>query len=314
MAVSAAPFALKNLAAGLDAEQLRQAVASLVPNAGGLVQSGDLAVTQTTVASLGVLVGVGRAWMPGTVTANVSGQSYSTQGQYFALNDAPVTVTLDPANATNPRIDLIYIGAVDTQYGGASDKIWISKVTGAPAATPVVPTLPANSIALGQVAVAANATNVTNANITAIASIPTTAPARGVMAKKRVAGGGSYAGSGIGVVDNLASITFVGGRHYEITWQLTSYNGTVNGTYAAFDINTCSTADAPAVTTGLTQLDSATFSAPTSGYGQAATFSAYYDPTVTTTVQIKFTMRTVVGTQMNLPGYTWTIKDLGAQY
>lgn len=167
MAITAAPFALKNL--GLDAEPLRQAVASLIPNGGGIVQPGDLAVTQTGTPSLGVLVGVGRAWMPGTNTANLSGQTYSTQGQYFALNDAPFTVNLATADPTNPRIDLIYIGAVDTQYGGASNIIKIDKVTGTPNATPAVPTLPANSIALGQVAVAANAANVTNANITPVA-------------------------------------------------------------------------------------------------------------------------------------------------
>lgn len=164
MAIVAAPFALKNL--GLDAEPLRQAVASLVPNGGGIVQPGDLNVTQTSVLSLGVLVGVGRAWMPGTNTANLTGQNYSTQAQYFATNDAPFTVNLATADPTNARIDLIYIGAVDTFYGGATDIIKIDKVTGVPSGSPVVPTLPANSIPLAQVTVAANATTVANAVIT----------------------------------------------------------------------------------------------------------------------------------------------------
>ena len=167
MAITAAPFALKNL--GLDAEPLRQALASLVPNSGGLVQAGDLTISQTTVASLGVQPGVGRAWMPGNNTANLAGQSYSTQGQYFIVNDAtPVTVNLSTANATNPRIDLIYVGAVDTFYGGASDVIKFDKITGTPNASPVAPTLPAgsNALALATVYVAANATSVTNANIT----------------------------------------------------------------------------------------------------------------------------------------------------
>lgn len=165
MAINAAPFALKNL--GLDAEPLRQAVASLVPNAGGITQTGDFPVTQTTVPSLGVSVGVGRAWMPGTDVANYAGQTYSAQGQYFALNDAAVTVNLATANATNPRIDTIYIGTVDTFYGGATDIIKIDKVTGTPAASPVAPAAPTNSITLATVAVAANATTIVNANITA---------------------------------------------------------------------------------------------------------------------------------------------------
>lgn len=169
MAITSAPFALKNL--GLDAEPLRQAVASLLPNHGGIVQAGDLAVTQTGTPSLGVSISTGRAWMPGTNTANLAGKTYSTQGQYFALNDAPATVNLSTANATNPRIDLIYIGAVDTQYGGASNIIKFDKITGTPAASPVAPSLPAgsNAIALATVTVAANATSVTNANIVNLA-------------------------------------------------------------------------------------------------------------------------------------------------
>jgi hypothetical protein len=169
MAVSAAPFALKNLAAGLDAEQLRQAVASTNANAGGLVQAGDLPVTQTATPSMGVLVGVGRAWMPGTDVANLSGQSYSTQGQYFGLNAAAVTVTISTANATNPRIDLVYIGGLDSAYSGSSDLIKIDRVTGTAASSPAVPALPKNAIALAQVYVAANATSILNANITTVA-------------------------------------------------------------------------------------------------------------------------------------------------
>lgn len=170
MAISTAPFALKNL--GLDAEPLRQAVASLVPNQGGLVQTGDFSVTQTTTPSLAVSVGVGRVWMPGNNISNLASQTYSTQGQYFALNDAPVTVSLTTADATNPRIDLIYVGTVDTQYGGASNVVKIDKIIGTPAASPVAPTLPAgsNAIALATVTVAANATSILNANITNVAT------------------------------------------------------------------------------------------------------------------------------------------------
>lgn len=168
MAINAAPFALKNV--GVDADVLRQAVASLVPNTGGLVQSGDLAVTQTGTPSMAVSVGVGRAWLPGNNISNVSGQTYSTQGSYFAINDAAYTVTISAANATNPRIDVIYIAAVDTQYGGASDIVKLDKVTGTPAATPAVPAVPANAIALARVAVAANAPSIVTANITTVSS------------------------------------------------------------------------------------------------------------------------------------------------
>jgi hypothetical protein len=211
MAVSAAPFALKNLPAGLDAEQLRQALASVVPDGGGLVQTGDLAVTQTATPSLGVLVGTGRAWLPGTNVANLSGETFSTQGQYFALNDAPYTVNLSTANATNPRIDLIYIGVQDTAYGGAADKIVIDKVTGTPAASPAVPALPKNSIALAQVSVAANATSVTNANITSLASSGLFRPGQVASAVSPNATYWTAAGA-------LTGIPLVGAAGYTMGW------------------------------------------------------------------------------------------------
>jgi hypothetical protein len=143
----------------------------MIPNGGGIVQSGDFAVTQTTVASMAVQVGVGRIWLPGTNTANLAGQSYSPQGMYFALNDGPITAALAPSNSANPRIDVVYVAVKDSAFGAAADQIYIGVVTGAAASTPAVPALPTgvNATSLAQVAVAANASSVINANITATA-------------------------------------------------------------------------------------------------------------------------------------------------
>lgn len=57
------------------------------------------------------------------------------------------TVTLDTADSTNPRIDLVYINA-DGE---------VAKVTGTASASPVVPTLPSGGISVATVSVAANA-------------------------------------------------------------------------------------------------------------------------------------------------------------
>lgn len=166
MAISANPFALKNLT--LDAQELRQALASLVPNGGGVIQSGDLQVIQSTTASLTVQVTPGRVWLPGTNTANLSGQAYSPQGMYFAFNDANYPVTLPTADPTNPRIDVIYAYVQDSAFGAAADKIAFTYVKGTAAATPQIPALPTgiNAVSLAQVSVAANATAITNGNIT----------------------------------------------------------------------------------------------------------------------------------------------------
>jgi hypothetical protein len=126
---------------------------------------------------MGVQIGVGRAWIKGTESGNLSGQTYGKQGLYFALNDASVTKTITTANATNPRIDVVYIYVADQQYSGSSNLVDFGVAAGTPtsgASYPAnAPTIPANAIALAWVYVAANATNIVNANITNLASSPT---------------------------------------------------------------------------------------------------------------------------------------------
>lgn len=164
MTVSSVPFALQN--GSHSASLFRQAVSSVVPNAGGVVAAGDLNVTQTGTPSMGVVVGVGRAWVPGTNVANFSGFTYSSQAMYFALNDASVTLTIAAADPTNPRIDIVCLTVNDSQYTGSTNNAVLQVITGTPAASPTAPTAPANTLVLANVAVAANATSIGNANIT----------------------------------------------------------------------------------------------------------------------------------------------------
>jgi hypothetical protein len=259
MAINSAPFAIKNQ--GLDAEQLRQAVASLAPNGGGVVNQSDFPVTQTTTPSLGVLVGVGRAWLPGTNVTNLSGQTFSTQGMYFVLNDANVTVTLSTANATNPRIDLIYVGALDSAYSGASDLIKIDKVTGTAAATPAVPALPKNAIALAQVAVAANATSVTNANITTLV-VSETAPAVGVIATTLQTSGTTLFGTTEQQISSVSAY-LVSGRQYRIRASVDA-NSNTSGTYVQYKVKYGNTGGITGTSTR-----SVTAAYTTNGYGQS---------------------------------------------
>ncbi|QAY16133.1 hypothetical protein SEA_SONALI_21 [Arthrobacter phage Sonali] len=167
MALSSIPFAMQNQAH--NADLFRQALSSLIPNTGGVVEVGDLLVTQTGTPSMGVQIAAGRAWVKGTEGGDLSGKTYGKQGLYFALNDAAVTKTITTANATNPRIDVAYIAVKDTQYSGVLDNIDFGIATGTPAASPVAPSVPANALALANIAVAANATSITNANITTLA-------------------------------------------------------------------------------------------------------------------------------------------------
>lgn len=82
------------------------------------------------------------------------------------------TVTLAAADGTNPRYDLI-VGTASqttgTDSGGqptTKDVLTVTKVTGTPAGTPTIPSLPVNSVQLGYVLVPANATSAQTCTIT----------------------------------------------------------------------------------------------------------------------------------------------------
>lgn len=96
----------------------------------------------------------------------VMGTEATYQGMYYGENQGTLNVVVTAANATNPRRDLIVARVSDAQYSGAANTFTIEIVTGTAAASPVDPTVPANCQVLARVAVAANASSITNANIT----------------------------------------------------------------------------------------------------------------------------------------------------
>lgn len=165
MTFSAVPFALQN--GSHSADLFRQAVSSFVPPGGGIVTTGDFAVTQTGTPSMGVLVGVGRLWIPGTNVGNVTGGNFSSQAMYYGQNDAPYVVSVPTSDPVNPRIDVVYATVKDSQYTGSLNSGSISIVSGAPSASPATPAIPANSLALAKITVPANASSIVNANIAA---------------------------------------------------------------------------------------------------------------------------------------------------
>jgi hypothetical protein len=77
-----------------------------------------------------------------TVGAGIVHLADGTRKELSAMN-----VTLDSADASNPRIDLVYINA---------DGV-VAKVTGTAEATPSAPSVPANGVSVAQVSVEANA-------------------------------------------------------------------------------------------------------------------------------------------------------------
>lgn len=126
----------------------------------GVVNSGDLAVSQNGTPNMSVNVAAGLAAIRGTEA--------TAQGVYTFYNDATANLSIAAADGSNPRRDLIIAQVRDSNYSGASLDARLAVVTGTPAGSPADPSLAAypNALVLARVAVAAAATTVTNANIT----------------------------------------------------------------------------------------------------------------------------------------------------
>lgn len=175
MAAVTPPFTLQNSAAH-TAKLFRRALGGLLGSEGVAAfntpspfgVSGDLAVTQRGAgANMSVDIARGGAY--------VLGDDATDQGYYFVYNDATFNVVIAAADPTNPRIDLIIARVKDVAEGGAAGDTWtLEVVAGTPAGSPSAPALPASALKLAQVAVAAAAASITNANITDFRSMATT--------------------------------------------------------------------------------------------------------------------------------------------
>jgi hypothetical protein len=121
-------------------------------------KTGDLAVNQSATPGMSVTVAAGGAYILGTST--------STQGMYFAYNDAQETLVIAAANPSLARIDRISLQVSDSAYAGSTNTAALVVTAGTAAAVPVAPAAPASSITLATVLVGAGVTSILNANIT----------------------------------------------------------------------------------------------------------------------------------------------------
>jgi hypothetical protein len=143
---------------GETAERARRMLAATFSLRGGIVATGDLAVTENGTPNMSVNVATGIVVIPGTEA--------TYQGVYVAENRGALNVAISPANATNPRKDLIVARIRDAAYSGATNSAAIEVVTGVPAVSPAEPAIPSNSWVLAMVDVPANDTAITNSQIT----------------------------------------------------------------------------------------------------------------------------------------------------
>jgi hypothetical protein len=173
MAVQVVPYALQN--ASHSAAVFRQAQSAPFVS-GGVLSGPELAVTPQSTPNMTVILGAGRAQVPGTSVSPPSGLAFTTQAMYHTLNDAPLTLTVSTSDPTNPRIDAVYLQVQDSYYSGASNMAVAGIAVGAPAVTPVAPSIPSNAVLLAYIAVAANATTIVAANLSDKSTVATLLP------------------------------------------------------------------------------------------------------------------------------------------
>ncbi len=144
-------------------EDYRHLIQRLFP-VPGVLAAGDLAGSASATPDM-------KSWTAaGDVV--VAGSVYTRQGHYHDYNDAALDSTHGPADATNPRNDIVGVRIYDANDGatGPDRRGAIEVIAGAPAAVPVDPVLPANWLSLRRVRIQSLATrnpsNVQNGDIT----------------------------------------------------------------------------------------------------------------------------------------------------
>lgn len=124
----------------------------------GIIGASSLAVSQNGTPNMSVNVAAGWGAVVGNYQANM--------GVYTFYNDAATNLVVTANSSGNPRIDRVVATINDTYYTGSTNNVTFTVVAGTPAASPVAPATPTNSISLATIAVANGASSIVNANIT----------------------------------------------------------------------------------------------------------------------------------------------------
>jgi hypothetical protein len=103
--------------------------------------------------STGSVTATSTAWSVAPLSGVIDGEAANEAGPYTFSSDATVTGSVTAANASNPRIDLIYVQVSDPAEsdGSTTPGVSIGYLAGTAAATPTVPTTPARSFVLAQI-------------------------------------------------------------------------------------------------------------------------------------------------------------------
>ncbi len=263
----------------------------------GIISPSSLAVTANSPVGMSVKVASGWAAIVGTIQPNM--------GTYVAFNDATVTLTIAAANPSNPRIDLVCMTVNDSYYTGALDNVVLQVITGTPASSPVAPSLPANSISLATVAVAAGALSISSGNITDQRVVVTTNLPIGditaVTAGTGLTGGGTSGAVTLAIDSTVATLT---GSQTLTNKDLTSGTNTFPSTLATLtgsETLTNKILTAPQINMGVNAQTGTTYTTVLADNGKLVTQTNA--SAITTTIPPFSSVAYPVGTQLNFAQY-----------
>lgn len=144
--------------AGAQAADVRRFYAALFDSKVGVLGAGLAVTEKATTADMSVDIAGGFALAAGTQSAS--------QGSYVIENDGVQNATVDAADVTNDRWDLVCAYVTDTDEGAGTSTAVIGVVKGTAAGSPADPTVPANAVVLARVVVGSGVSTIVDANIT----------------------------------------------------------------------------------------------------------------------------------------------------
>jgi hypothetical protein len=285
-----------------------------VYTASGIIGGNSLGVTANATPAMNVNIASG--W--GAIVSSTSGA-----GVYVGYNDATVNISVTAADTTNPRIDLVVMTVNDAAYSGTLNNVTFTVVAGTPAASPTAPSTPSNSIVLAQLAVAANATTITNTNITdmrlPVQSNLTQTPVQSV----RLTANGSAVSTGGSVFGATTRPLLLAGRAYQVQVWLPALKTTAGTVNLQFTSSTASAitgslnfTDQPSsdvyvqfVTAGSTNITMGASSGLSNATNYLFTISGTISATANTRINLNATIS--AGTITPLAGAYMTVTDFG---
>lgn len=175
--VPATPTSSSNLTAGVAgctdlAVSAPSSGMSVNVNAGQVIVPGSLG--STTNYGMGTGYGYPIITTNGGSAPTIASNAHATQialttqGAYYCYNDyssGQVNLAIASSNPSNPRIDVVGAQVEDSAYSGSNNDWKLAVITGTAAASPTIPSFPANFIPLALVWVAAASSSVTSGNI-----------------------------------------------------------------------------------------------------------------------------------------------------